>query len=84
MHMWAEVQSVLINVRGGKNDIQGEGHRFELPAVSMNSERAYDIAYDCFQWASVGNRYKDIHSYRIKVSGSLNMTNCRLQLRRSL
>ena len=49
MHKWAEIQSVLINVRGGKNDIEGEGHRFEFPTVATNSERAYDIAYDCFQ-----------------------------------
>ena len=54
MHKWAEIQSVLINVHGGKNDIQGEGHRFEFPTVSTNSERAYDIAYDCFQWAIRG------------------------------
>ena len=51
LHKWKEVQSVLINVRGGKNDIEREGHIFEFAAVATNSERAYDIPYDCFQWA---------------------------------
>ena len=54
MHKCADVQLVSINVRDGKNDIQGKGHRFEFLTVSTNSERAYDIAYDYFQWAIRG------------------------------
>ena len=42
---------MLINVRGAKNDVLGEGHRFDFPAVATNSEKAYDIAHDCFRWA---------------------------------
>lgn len=51
MHTWSEVQSVLINVRGAKNDVEGEGHRFEFAVTEPSSTRAYDIAYDCFKWA---------------------------------
>jgi hypothetical protein len=51
LHEWKEVQSVLFHVRGAKNDVVGEGHRFDFPAVAANAERAYDIAYDCFKWA---------------------------------
>ena len=42
---------MLFHVKGAMNDVVGEKHRFDFPAVAANAERAYDITYDCFKWA---------------------------------
>jgi hypothetical protein len=48
---WSRVQSVVFTVRSAKNDIQGEGHRFEYFTHSTSNTRAFDIVEDMYLWA---------------------------------
>ena len=46
-----EVVSAIVTVRGSKNDIEGEGHRFELPRSEPSDICAYDLVADLHSWA---------------------------------
>lgn len=46
-----DVRSVVITVRSAKNDIEGEGHRFEFHSAQRSSVRAFDLVVDLFTWA---------------------------------
>ena len=48
---WSNVRSVVFTVRSAKNDMQGEGHRFEYFTQATSSTRAFDIVEDMFLWA---------------------------------
>ena len=48
---WEDVRSVVVTVRGGKNDPEGEGQRYQFQSIEKSSTRAFDIVWDLFSWA---------------------------------
>jgi hypothetical protein len=48
---WDCVRSVIIRIRSAKNDIEGEGHRFEYFTAPIGEDRAFDIVQDMYNWA---------------------------------
>ena len=48
---WSRVQSVIFTIGSAKNDMQGEGHRFEYFTQATSSTRAFDIVEDMYLWA---------------------------------
>lgn len=48
---WNLIRSVIIRIRNAKNDIEGEGHRFEYFTAPIGDDRAFDIVQDMYNWA---------------------------------
>ena len=48
---WSLIRSVIIRICSAKNDIEGEGHRFEYFTAPLSEERAFDIVHDMYNWA---------------------------------
>jgi hypothetical protein len=48
---WSSIHSVMIRIRSAKNDIEGEGHRFEYFTAPVGDNRAFDIVQDMYNWA---------------------------------
>lgn len=52
-YAWDLVCSVIITVRSAKNDVDGEGHRFEFLVAEVSPTRAFDIVRELYNWAVV-------------------------------
>jgi hypothetical protein len=57
-HVWTDIQSVVINVRSAKNDIEGVGHRFCFDAKRsvehhLPKNVGYCIVWELYSWARV-------------------------------
>jgi hypothetical protein len=48
---WHRIQSVIFTIRSAKNDMEGEGHRFEYLSQCSSAARAFDIVEDMYSWA---------------------------------
>jgi len=47
---WVQIRSVIFLIRTAKNDIEGEGHRFEYYSKAPSPVRAFDLVFDMYSW----------------------------------